>query len=446
MKTKSILLMLCLCILVLGASSLLAQDPEVVKGTITVQPEKKQKMTYGMDFERDAAWSWPSLEKSEKTKLVDLIFNQCKVDFARVAINGGAELEEGKIKWEAYDSILEVMGTIKKARPNIKFFASPRPLHVAQKKAPYTCFPLWISEFKPKGKKKKLRPDKFHPDKCAAYFLRYLEFIESKGFKITYMDTKNECDRVVRSGQISEMVKLMKEKLGDKMPIIVAPSSYDYNGATIWIKEAVANKDTDFFQIASSHNTKMRGSMEEFVALANKLGKPAWNTECHKLWRGTNEDAVANTDIVFKHVRAGFCGLSNWLTIGNEKKNFKLVQNIEGKLVVNRPYYIFKKWVNSTGHANYLPSNIGEGLTSNAAFIKGDTMAVWVLNANKDKIVDLTVNANGYQITSDKIKVTSWGPGDYKKGKVAQISPSGKKQFKTKVPADSLSCFLFTVK
>ena len=360
MKTKTnIVLILCLgaIFISIGLSAQEKITITTVSGTINVQNEKKQQMTYGMDFER--LWYWDSLEKTEKIKLMDVAFKKCRVDYARVAISGGAEIKEGDIKWEAYDKILDCMAHIKQARPDIKFFASPQPFHVSVKGSPYTCYPLWITPAVAAGKKGKKRAKGFFPDKAADYLVRYLKFITSKGYKITYIDTKNECCRNLRPAPIAKMVRRMKEQLKDDMPIVIAPSSYDYRCGAKWLQDAIDAKDTDFFQIAASHNTKMRGSMEEFAALAATIGKTSWNTELH-FFKGPDELACAHTAVLWQHVRAGFSGINDWLSLGNEKKTHKMFRSVEGKLVIMRIYYIFKKLVNTSGGGNYLHSEIAD--------------------------------------------------------------------------------------
>ena len=92
----------------------------VAEIVVTVQQDAGQQMTYGMDFER--LWSWSSLK--EKGRLARLAVRDCKVDYVRVAINGGAELEEGVLNWSAYDRILDCMRTLKAANPDIRFFSA----------------------------------------------------------------------------------------------------------------------------------------------------------------------------------------------------------------------------------------------------------------------------------------------------------------------------------
>ena len=125
-------------------------EPRVALVRVTDTPQ--QRMTYGHDFER--LWHFTDGGKEiDYDELAKAAVGECDVDYVRVAISGAAELEEGKIDWSAYDRELAIMRALKRARPGIKFFASPRPIHNDQptqelrKTGPYAPFPLWINVF-----------------------------------------------------------------------------------------------------------------------------------------------------------------------------------------------------------------------------------------------------------------------------------------------------------
>ncbi len=427
-----------------GIETKINPDAAQVSCSITVKAEKKQQMTYGMDFER--LWAWDDLEPDEKVKVSKMAVKDCKVDYVRVGINCSAELKEGEIKWEAYDEILDCMNHLRKARPDIKFFAIPRPLHVgATEEVPYICYPLWIAEFGEPNSKGKRKCTKFHPDKAADYLVRYLKFIRGKGFEITYMDTKNEND-FLRPPELSKMVARIKEQLGDKTPIIIAPSSYDYQSGTGWLQEAIEKKETDFFQIAATHNTKEKGSLEEFVKLAQTINKPSWNTELHD-FKGPDNVAALNTEILFKQVRAGISGISEWMSLGQGKKEHKMFRAVDGKLVAMRTYYIFKQLVNTSGGGNYLHTDIPEEITTSAAFIKENTLTIWALNADEETIANLSVQLEKYKIDKGDVEVMSWGPIDPREGSVKTLKVvQGADKFNCNIPPCTLHCYAFKIK
>jgi len=408
---------------------------------VAVGAERKQRMTYGMDFER--LWYWGGLKPEAKRKLARLALVECPVAYVRVAINGAAEIEEGKIDWGAYAKILDCMRTLRAARPDIEFFASPRPFHEAVKGSPYTCYPLWITRYEKHPTKDKMKFKEFLPEKAAGYLARYVKFMKSQGFTITYIDSKNEC-RNMRPAALAKMARLMKEQLGDDMPIVIAPSSYDYGQAAAWLREAIDGGCADFFGIVSSHNTKTRGSREDLVALARSLGLSVWNTELHS-FTGPDENAAAKTKMLFDHIRSGFSGANDWLSLGNEKKTHKMFRNIKGDVVAMRIYYIFKKVVNVSCGGNYLHTEAPPGLASTVAFIKDRRLSVFLLNTDKERPVRLRVALDGHTPAKKTAQLTSWGPADPREGGETTLRVAGTSIACT-VPADTLQCIVCEVK
>ncbi len=404
--------------------------------TVQVEATPRQTMLYGMDFER--LWFWNSLIPEERQRLARLAVDECRVHYVRVALNVGAERAEGQIAWEpAYRQILDCMRALRDARPEVKFFAIPRPIHEAVPGAPYTCFPLWITEFDDAG-----RIRKFHWDKAADIMVRHLRYVTGQGFKITYMDVKNECDKKIRPVEAARMIERMREQMGAEMPVVVAPSSHNYKAGYNWLREAVQKGVTNFFEIAATHNSRETGSLEDFVKLANEMGKPAWNTELHN-WNGPDDLAVTNTRVLFAQIRAGVSGINEWLSLGNEIKTHKMFRSVNNRLEVMRRYYIFKKLVNTSGDGRYLPVELPEGLTSAVAFIRPPLMTVWLLNATAAPLDEVTVALKGHRITSPAIRLTWWDAENGREGSEGTLSPQSASSFRARLPPDSLTCFEF---
>jgi uncharacterized protein YbcV (DUF1398 family) len=404
--------------------------------TVTVGKEPRQKMTYGMDFER--LWSWNGV--SNKVRLAELALKECKVDYVRVAVTAAGEREEGKFTPEGYAQILDCMRTLKAARPDIQFFAIPQPIHVVVPGAPYTCFPLWISEHTPENKFVK-----FNPEKAAGYMVNYLRFIKEQGFKITFMDVKNECCKEIRPADAAIMVAKMREALGDEMPQMIAPSSFNYKAGTAWLREAKAGPGTDFFQIAATHNSNEKGSLEEFVKTAAECGKVAWNTELHN-FKGPDVLAVSNSVILLSQIRAGVAGISEWLSLGNEKKEHKMFRAMDnGSLEVMRVYHIFKQLVNTSGGGHYLQTTVPEGLASSVAFLKDDRMTVWLLNNSHVPVAGVKVSLEGRKVVEGTATKLWWDADNGREGSRTEVVPVSPDSFVADVGAQTLVCYEFSV-
>ncbi|QNN20849.1 hypothetical protein HED60_00715 [Planctomycetales bacterium ZRK34] len=419
----------------------------VEPGDIVVSGDAQQTMTYGMDFER--LWYW-NLKPEQADKLARLAVSECQVDYVRVGIDGGAEFEEGQFDWSVYDKQLDCMTRLQAANPKLKFFASPRPFHeaihdrydknsVQAKNSPYTCFPLWIGVFEnPYSDKRKFQQFKW--DKAADYLVRQIQFFNRKGFPIAYVDVKNENDVYYFAPELKQMVLRMRQQLGDQMPKVIAPSSYSWRNGVKWMEQAIKTGNADFFDIAASHNTRNQGSPEEFVSLARSLNRPVWNTELHS-FHGPDDEAVANTQILWQHIRAGFSGINDWLSLGNRKKTHKMFRNVRGEVEVMRTYYIFKQLVNTSGGGRYLPTNIPDNLTTTAAFIKGDLLTVWVLNSSPKDVKDMTVRLPGRRLTEATIQVMHWGPDNRREGVPSHTKMTAADSFTIDALANSLYCF-----
>ncbi len=445
---KSITKTFCAAFGVIALTSALSAQSEPAR--IVVEPTPLQKMTYGMDFER--MWHFTSgyqgsppesrVYLKDLEELVRYSVGDCRVDYVRIAINPAAELVEGQIDWSVYDRQLELMRVIAKARPDIQWFASPRPVHNEVVDAPFTCYPLWVSIFDNPLRADPTVPRKFNRfdwGKGAEFYLRYLRFMEEQGFTMTYLDSKNEASTHLRPLEQSKMIARMREELGDKMPLVIAPSSHNRMIGREWIEEAIA-QDCVYWDVTAVHNThKTRGTFEDFMATAGPLGHPVWNTELHG-FEGPDPMAAANSIHLWQHIRAGFSGINDWLSLGNERKEQSMFRNIDGDLTVMRTFYIFKQLVNTSVGGHYLAANVPDALTSTAAFIKDDTLTVWVLNSN-DASVDIEIDVQGPNVRP--VEVHWWGKDNPREGSVAALK-TGDTAFTYTIAPDALYCFTFT--
>jgi hypothetical protein len=399
-----------------------------VLNVVTVAREPAQQMMYGMDFER--LWSWDTLKPEGKKRLAEVSVKECRVQYVRVAVRSLAEPEEGVFKPEAYDEILEMMSHLKAARPDVKFFGSPRPISGedggSRRGLPYTCYPLWITAFAKETHHKtgqaKWKFTGFDPVKAADYMVRYVRFMKTKGFAISYLDLKNEIDRLIEADQGKVMAERLRRELGAECPLLVAPSSFEYAGAADWMNACQRGPGIGFFDIASTHNTGSKGSLEGFVAQAREAGKPVWNTELHS-WRGPDEAAATNTAKLFYQIRSGVGGINDWLSLGNQKKDFKMFRAMDdGSLEVMRIYFIYKQLVNTSGGGNYVPTTIPAGLSSTAAFARGKLMTVWLLNGHDAPVKRVKVELGGRSVAGASLRTVRWGPDTPREGLSAPLS------------------------
>lgn len=427
--------------------------------SIIVSSQNKQQIRLGVDAER--LWHWHSAIKDQ---LANLAVGEMKSDYVRVAINGAYEKEKGVKNEAAYDQIIEVMTAMRKANPKIHFFASPRPIHEAYSKqekidlwgdrdnAPFSPFPIWIQEWEAKGTKKSkdgnttvpnLIKKEFHVDYWVQYYADYLNLMHKKGFDIEFMDVTNE-QTIVKPHHVKYMYDNLSGKLnkGVKMPKLVAPSSYDIKQATDWLLSVDKSKGEDkAFTIASGHNTKNKGVLTDFVKQAQGMGKEAWNTELHS-WTGTElKNDIKNSAIFWEYMRAGFTGIDTWLFFGPLKGRDHTMINSDGKKI-NRSgkYEIFRQVVNNANRGNYIEITKPSEEVETAAFIKDNTLSVWILNKSKEPLKAVNFDVSGRGKIDSQVEVVKWNENLPAAGKKSTKAITGT-NFINDVEAETLYFF-----
>jgi hypothetical protein len=404
---------------------------------LNVGSTRKQKMRYGLDYERLWFWSGSTANKNTVARwsMVD-----CDVDYIRVAINAKYELTEGVFDLDAYfdndnqtsnDRIIPMMQAMKAQKPDIKFFASPRPLNEAYpnqqwegEDVTWQPYPIWIT-----GASTPTNSNfNFNPTKCGEYLVRYLVLMKTNGFDITYLDVSNEWQSNTGTSRVtpSDVQAIRNYLLANlppniQMPLLVAPSSWSYTEGTSWINAVNSQGYNSGFDIAASHNTDKGGTAAAFAAAAaDELpGKEIWNTEVHG-WKSTSgADEVLSSAYMFECIRAGFSGLNGWLAIGQPNQGHCYFINTNSTVTRNVKYFIFRKLSTTSNYGHALDINqpaefsVGVGSdqedagTSTAALIRGNLMTVWVMNHSSNSL-PIRINPTGRTLSENRVKRTRW--------------------------------------
>lgn len=433
---------------------------------VVVGNSPKQTMRYGMDYER--LWYWTtSLNASERDLVAKWSVVDNDIDFIRVAINGGYEINENTYDLSAYTfRIIPMMQEMQEANPNIKFFASPRPLDEAVNNVAWQPYPQWITGSTGSGSSYN-----FDPDKCAQYLIRYLRLMKSYGFKISYMDLTNEWqsnDGGSRFTQadardVTEYIKdyIASPPVGndptdptgtyasfptlttDDLPLFIGPSSWNFVQGASWINNLDTNRRRNAIDIAASHNTDKTGTAEDFAnAVTNTLGPNVeiWNTEVHG-WKSTsNANEVLTFSFMLEAINAGFSGLSGWLAIGTTNQGHSYILNPNGTPVRNVKYYIFNKLTNTSHRGQALDIETPPELSHTSALIKDNLLTVWAINPN-GSTVDLALDLNGKISTNQTITRTRWHQDLNVEGEVTAFTSDNPTTVFASIPAGSLCCF-----
>ncbi len=445
-----------LTLFLLTSSCFLPQNYSYSKVTtdgfnVVVGSELKQKMSFGVDALR--LWYWRSTLKDE---LAQLAVGDMKPEFIRVPINCAYEREMGVKKDTAYDVIIEMMTAMRKVNPTIKLFASPEVLGQAYSSAeqlalfgatdgcPWAPYPGWIMGYTGYGGI--FGGGGFNKDKAMQYLADYLNLMYSKGFVIDYMDLTQE-NQIITPAINKYIFDNLPSKLnvGVKMPILVVPSSWDCNTATVWLNSVnTTNGQLDAFGIAATHNTGSPGTPLGFATAATSLGKPAWNSELHG-WVGDEtelSDEIMTSSSLWDYVKSGFSGLETWLFFGPYGgKGHSMIWANSSSIQKSAKYEIFKKVVNSANGGNYIPTTMPstDSVTS-TFFVKDGVYSGSVLNKRKSSLGNVKFEFPA-SIINKNIEITKWNSTLPRAGQTTYIKVTEDKSFYSIIDAQTLYFF-----
>lgn len=422
---------------------------------------EQQKMRYGMDYER--LWFWTGgLNAAERDSIAKWSVIDTRIDYIRVAMNSGYELDEGVFNLSAYtNKIIPMMQEMKDANPDIKFFASPRPLNEAypnkkwnNQNVTWQPYPIWVT-----GATTPVSGDyDFNDIKCGEYIERYLLLMDDYGFKISFLDLSNEWQSNVGGGRITQSdARDVVEYLNAspalaarniEMPKFVGPSSWNYSQGGSWISNLNSAAKRAAIDIASGHNTDRTGSAQGFADEVHALSAAhpdwnpeIWNTEVHG-WKSTSgENETTSFYYMLEKIRAGFSGLNGWLAIGTTNQGHCYILNPSGTPNRNVKYFLFKKLSETSNYGHNLniisePSQ----LSHTAALIKGNLMTVWVINQGAAS-VPLIITPSGRTISESTVKRTRWTDPSDVEGFVTHEIATSNTSFWSSIPAESVCCF-----
>ncbi len=415
---------------------------------LVVGTTRQQMMRYGMDYER--LWFWSNSDKDLVAKWSAI---DTRIDYVRVAMNSAYELTEGTYNLGAYtNKIFPMMHAMQDANPDIKFFASPRPLNEAISGVAWQPYPQWVT-----GSTGNSGNFNFDWQKCAEYLERYILLMKSEGFKISFMDLTNEWQSNDGGNRITQadardITEYLKANLDPAdVPLFIGPSSWNYAQGESWIRNLDTARRRDAIDIAAGHNTNRPSDpAENFAAtvdfaqqVRDTLGPDTeiWNTEVHG-WKSTsNENETTSFYFMLEKIRAGFTGLNGWLAIGQTNQGHTYILNQNGSRTRNVKYFIFKKLSETSnyGHALDIIDEPSQ-LSHTAALIKGNLMTVWVINQGTSS-VPLIITPAGRTISESSIKRTRWTDPSDVEGFTSFEPVTSDASFWSSIPGESVCCF-----
>lgn len=472
---------------------------------LTIGSTLQQKMRYGMDYER--LWYWTNgLSGAERDDVARWSAVDTDIDFIRVAMNSSYELVENTYNLSAYTSkIVPLMQEMQQANPDIKFFASPRPLNesysssnpefdgVSNKNAiRWQPYPLWITG----APSYTSGSFDFDDIKCSEYLVRYLLLMKSYGFKISFLDVSNEWQSNGFGGRLTQDdMDDIHEYLNvtyfnapwsysgvgnnlfldpEDIPEIVAPSAWSYSQSESWISN-LDSGDKEAISIAAAHNTDRGGSAASFAAdVKAELGSDVeiWNTEMHG-WKSTSsKNETTSFYYYLEAIRGGFGGINGWLAIGTTAQGHAYILNPNGTPTRNVKYHIFQKLSSTSnyGHAldiieeptepgaagevgvlraalNYTPSgnspetSVDDNAPRNIAAFIKGNLMTVWIVNENPTAVPFVITPDGHTIGESTVRRTRWTDPSDVEGFETFETVNSNNSFASTIPGESVCCF-----
>ena len=446
--------------------------------TITITGAQRQLLRFGVDAER-LWYYWPN----QRDRLAEMAVKELKADYVRVAINAAYEREEGNINLGAYtDDIIPLMTKLKSYNPNIKFYASVRPLKEAYDtnnnpadaafvnqnfkngNIAMFAYPLWVG-----GHKNVLiEPFKaFKKENMVRYLADYLNLMKSYGFDLEYMDLVNE-EQDIWENEISNIIYVIEQlplhlHSGVQMPKIIFPSTWspgDGFKKFLDVSSVKANQSAVLakLDVVATHNTPDTGihnfdetNLVQFADAIHKIdpNKEVWNTEAHG-WVGINAPVteMRNSAIFFKHIRAGYTGFETWLFFGSWAGNdhSMVYSNNSNAPVTTTKFEIYKTVVNEMNLGHHIGSDCDNSALTQVVMRKENKMMLCIQNLT-DKSYEVNVNMPAGTTIAGTISCTRWEESmkNVVGIKGSDITPKTSTLFSATVPQGSLLCCLFHV-
>ncbi|MDF7823648.1 discoidin domain-containing protein [Pontiellaceae bacterium B12227] len=448
--------------------------PPQIDVTLHVGDTRNQMMRYGVDYERLSYWKGSGLGP-----VPDWTVNDCNIDYIRTAVHSGYELTENVYDLDAYfgdvsgdskDKIIPMMTAMQNANPHIKWFASPRPLNSTVSGASWQPYPIWITGAPIPSSE----AFDFDDIKCAQYLIRYLRLMKHYGFKISYLDLTNEWQSNIAGGRITQadardLVEYMKAYIADPssyqadvdptgfyatnypeledgdMPLIVAPSSWEFSQGESWISNLNTDAKKNAIDIASSHNTNRdegSGTEQSFAdQVHTTLGADTeiWQTEVHgwKHLHGANE--VTSFDHMMRAIRAGFSGLNGWLALA-ESDGHTYLWWTSSKVTRGVKHFIFQKLSNTSNYGYSLDINEPAEFNNTMAFVSENVLTVWVNNMTNISTV-AEIDIGNHAMAGSTINYTQWNESLAVEGVDGSFSALSSTNFAAAIEGESLYCF-----
>ncbi len=278
----------------IALASLTAATAQATSG-LTVSPSdtKQQVLFIGADMERSQGNL--SVAKNKK-QIAEWCFKDIDFNVCRVSYDKKQEEVEGVDNREIfYSKCVDAMRLIRRANPNVRFWATLKSDYYGYGNPPDNNLPNWICdyEFVTRGAnndgnergvgavqvKGKAVVHSLDTKKYAKFLVDYLEHFDSKGLTIEFMSTGKEWTQFLTAARTKEVIEYMiPDLISRKIPIpkFIDASTWSAAQGARWVDMVTELGFEKYYYGFCTHNYNSKGTYnyENMVNKANAITTP----------------------------------------------------------------------------------------------------------------------------------------------------------------------------
>lgn len=365
--------------------------------TVDYSRQRQRIEVIGGDMERSQHFL---VYAKDPQQVADWCFKDIPFNVCRVSYDKKQELIEGDKNMGFYNKAVEAMKMVKKANPNIKFWATMKSDYNGYEKK--NNLPDWICNYNP--------TTWFDCDKYGIFLADYLEYMESQGVGISYLAVSKEWTQVITAERAKKTInKVIEEcaKRNIKQPLFVDPASWSISQGVKYIKDVAKANSMDLYYAFSTHNLndaeKNSFIYEEFVAEASKYNKPAIADESPAgaggKYYGVDPATLSGILSAYKE-RADFYkdGIQGEIFFelfsrGVEGETRRIYFEKYGEAKRMRSYFVMKEFSIGAFDTRYIePTHFGVSSSVHSmAFANDDKLFIVLLNESSSPIDEISV-------------------------------------------------------
>lgn len=401
-------------------------------------------------------------QAANQNEIIRWLAKDIKFDTWRVPYDKHQEITEGVKDFSIYDNAIKAMQLIKQANPNMKFFATLESDYHGYSQGNRNNLPTWIYDYAyQNGEGTGSRS--FDAVKYGLFLADYVEYMSLSGVPVSYIATSKEYVGVITADRAKVAIETLQDALTARditMPLIIDAGTWSLSNGIKLIGNYQTKGINQYVAGYSSHNywSGETKSWADFVKAANDAGKLAFNEESghggggQTIYESDFNYALGTYAAKTEMYNAGLQGEAifevwprGYSEIQTNKYFSKPIffnKGTDGRRM--RSYYLMKHFANNAVNSKYVSvysDNLGS--LSTMAFIKSDSLALWVINteSNSQNEIDFVIKQLNLK-AGMVVEHLSWLETSAIEGETTTIELTQDGTFKADVAASSINLFM----